>query len=739
MSTDERGPAGAAPEIPAKASSESLAAGTDITLAHVSGEHRHVPRVAPHHRLILTQSGISDDVIDARVYETLMRSNSDLRPQRRLEALGFAVGAFDDERRFPGLLIPMYGPTGVRASFQYRPDHPRSDGKGKARKYEALKGRPSVLDVHPFNFSKVVDPSVPLWITEGVKKGDALTTAGQCVISLSGVFNWRGRLGTLGDWEDVQLRGRDVLICFDSDAETNRNVASAMVRLRNFLLSRGARRVRYVVTPAQDDLGPKTGVDDYLAQGGTVDYLLSVASTQPPDPDAGDDTLSDSRLAEQVAGEVLAERFRYVRGLSWLEYDGSVWRDSGEECVVEATRIYLKELLKNAADGNADVNRLRALVGLQSSARIGAISRLTKGMESVRAEVEDFDADPWLLNAANGVIDLRSGELLDHSPEYLMRHSTGVDFRPEAVHPDWALALEALPDAETVSWVQLYLGTGATGLTPLEDVATFWHGGGSNGKSTVLGAVKSALGTYAKGLLPTMLGGKREEHPTEYMDLLGTRLAFVEETAEGHRLDTVKLKKFQGTVIITGRRMRQDPVEFRASHTLVVTTNYRPVVTDTDHGTWRRLRMIPFPKTFGRDGQAVDRGLRGRLMAKRSQQEAVLAWLVQGAASWHQSDCQLPADPPSINEATRLWRESTDLIYAFVEERVESAPERYIEVEKLREEFNIWLPTPHQPWGRQTFAERFDQHETMRALGAVRGQHPKTRRSAFKGVALKDE
>jgi putative DNA primase/helicase len=595
-----------------------------------------------------------------------------------------------------------------------------------------------VLDVHPFNVSKIVDPSVPLWITEGVKKGDALTSAGQCAISLSGVFNWRSRYLTLGEWEDVLLRGRQVLICFDSDAATNRNVASAMLRLRNFLHSRGAD-VRYIVTPEVDGLGGKTGVDDYLAHCGSVDELLNVASKQPPDPDAGDDSLSDSRLAEQVAEQVLAVRFRYVRGLGWLEYDGSVWRDSGEERVVEATRVFLKGLLKDAAGGTADVSRLHALAALQSSARIGAISRLTKGMECVRAEVEDFDADPWLLNAANGVVDLRSGELLDHNPEYLMRHHTGIDFRPEAVHPDWALALEALPDAETVSWAQCYLGTGVTGLTPREDVATFWHGGGSNGKSTVLGAVQSAIGTYAKALLPTMLGGKREEHPTEYMDLLGTRLAFVEETGEGHRLDTVKLKKFQGTEIISGRRMRQDPVSFRASHTLVVTTNYRPVVTDTDHGTWRRLRMIPFPKTFGRGGRPVDRGLRGRLMTKPGQQEAVLAWLVQGATSWHQSDCQLPEEPPSIKEATRLWRESTDLIFAFVEERIDSEPGHYLDVERLREEFNDWLPSPHQPWGRQTFAERFDQHEAMRALGAVRGQHPKTRRSAFKGVALKVE
>ncbi len=318
-----------------------------------------------------------------------------------------------------------------------------------------------------------------------------------------------------------------------------------------------------------------------------------------------------------------------------------------------------------------------------------------------------------------------------------MRHRTDVAYRPGATHPDWDTALQALPDTETTMWVQQYLGSGITGYTLREDVVTFWHGGGSNGKSTLLGAVQAAVGQgYSKALLPTMLGGRRDEHPTEFMDLLGTRLAFVEETGEGHRLDTVKLKKYVGTERITARRMRQDSVSFRPSHTMVVTTNYRPVVTDTDHGTWRRLRMVPFSKTYGRDGLPVDRGLRSRLMDGQAQQEAVLACLVEGACLWLAAGLELPEQSRAIKEATQAWRESTDLIYAFASDRLVNAAGEYVEVEDVREAFNAWLPPPHQAWGRQTFGERFESHEALRALGAVRGQHPRARRAVFKGLAL---
>ena len=180
-------------------------------------------------------------------------------------------------------------------------------------------------------------------------------------------------------------------------------------------------------------------------------------------------------------------------------------------------------------------------------------------------------------------------------------------------------------------------------------------------------------------------------------------------------------------------------MSFRPSHTLVVTTNHRPVVSDTDHGTWRRLRMVPFPKTFGRDGQPIDRNLRGRLMDQPAQQEAVLAWLIEGAQAWFSAEMILPPDSEAIRNATQTWRETSDLIYAFVQDCLRARPGHSIEVTKLLEEFNYWQPAGHHDWGLQTFSERFAEHEAMRRLGAERGKDPTTRRAVFKNIGLRLE
>jgi hypothetical protein len=84
---------------------------------------------------------------------------------------------------------------------------------------------------------------VPLFVTEGVKKGDALVSQGLCAIALIGVWNWRGtnEFGgktALADWEHVALNGRQIYIVFDSDVMLKKEVYSALVRLKAFLESR---------------------------------------------------------------------------------------------------------------------------------------------------------------------------------------------------------------------------------------------------------------------------------------------------------------------------------------------------------------------------------------------------------------------------------------------------------------------------------------------------------------------
>ena len=222
----------------------------------------------------------------------------------------------------------MYGPTGQRVSVQWKPRRPVNHN-GKPIKYASPKGQTNRLDVHPRNRDKIADPTAEVWITEGIKKADSLTSRGLCVIAPTGVFNWRSRLGTRGDWEDVPLKGRVVTICFDADARTNPNVLNAMIRLGNWLKhSKGAKTINYLIVPGEVNGKKVKGVDDFFAAGGTINELRAAATTTRPNPHLARDTFTDARLAETVADDVLQDHFIWVSGLGWLRWDGHRWANA---------------------------------------------------------------------------------------------------------------------------------------------------------------------------------------------------------------------------------------------------------------------------------------------------------------------------------------------------------------------------------------------------------------------------
>jgi nucleotide-binding universal stress UspA family protein len=233
----------------------------------------------PQHASLVKASGISPEVAAARGYRSA-------HSKAELEALEFAPS----QRRVPALVIPVRNTQGRIAFCQIRPDDPRQR-QGKAVKYETPSGARMVLDVPPGARARLGDPAEPLWITEGVRKADAAVSAGVCCTALIGVWNWRGSNAqggktALPDWEDVHLKGRQVLIAFDSDVMTKRAVAKALERLEAFLGSRGAH-VKRVYLPAGAD-GSKVGLDDYLAAGGTLDELLKQPGPEPAPAASGD-------------------------------------------------------------------------------------------------------------------------------------------------------------------------------------------------------------------------------------------------------------------------------------------------------------------------------------------------------------------------------------------------------------------------------------------------------------------
>jgi hypothetical protein len=191
---------------------------------------------------------------------------------------------------------------GAVESHQLRPDNPRLNEKGKPRKYEMKAGSRMLLDVHPRltrrdggNITQIGDPTIPLFITEGIPKADAAISIGLCCLALLGVWNWRGsnEVGgktALADWESIALNGRVIYIAFDSDVMKKPEVRKALARLKAFLKSREAT-VKLIYLPDSEH-GEKIGLDDFIASAKLRgksdseirDALLSIATDEERKP-----------------------------------------------------------------------------------------------------------------------------------------------------------------------------------------------------------------------------------------------------------------------------------------------------------------------------------------------------------------------------------------------------------------------------------------------------------------------
>jgi P4 family phage/plasmid primase-like protien len=683
----------------------------------------------PARRELEQGSSIDPDVIAERGYESIHRpTNGDQRQRERLRRLGIPTWAIKEDSYFPGLFIPMYGPTGARVSFQWKPRVAVPDRRDKKQKYASPKGQTNRLDVHPRNRDKIADPTAELWVTEGIKKGDSLTSRGVCAISLTGVFNWRSQLGTLGDWEDVPLKGRVVTICFDADARTNSNVLRAMVRFGRWLKSRAVKKVYYLIVPAEIHGKSVKGADDFFTAGGTLGELTAARTTTEPNPDLADDTFTDARLAETIADDVLADRFMWVTGLGWLGWDGRRWAEATDVQVGEAMRQYTLDRFAEATEDMRSGKGSKEAIGgwhsMLGTGRMRSVLTLARGI--VERKADELDAEPDLINTPTGVVDLQTGVLSQHNPDWLMTKITSGSYRPRYTHPDWDEALGALPESER-GWFQTRVGQAITGHTTPDGMMLLLQGGGENGKSalTTDGPV-IALGDYASMASPKLFQfSKGSEHSTERADLRGQRLLIAEELTEGRSIDVTALKQIMDVGMIKARYVHRDNIVFRASHSLFTTTNYIPVVSETDHGTWRRLGLLRFPYTFRKPGEMLqnesdrvgDPTLKARIKQGASgQHDAMVTWAVEGAMRWYADPATSLQPTEKIKADTRAWRADADRILGFWDERLIGDRDACILATEMLDEFNSWLRSNgHNEWSKELFGPRFTQHaDTIR-------------------------
>jgi putative DNA primase/helicase len=406
---------------------------------------------------------------------------------------------------------------------------------------------------------------------------------------------------------------------------------------------------------------------------------------EEPADDGNEGFFTDAILAETFRERELRGRWAWTAAAGWYRWDGKVWRETSDPAAVEAARAWFTLQFRNRARRStgvqADIDALVNWKKCLSKSRIEAVLSLCKGLCEV--PLETFDRHPLLLNTPGGVLDLQTGDVLPHHPKYAMTRITkagpGDDGRA-----DWEKFLDrVLPDATVRGYVQRLLGHSLLGEVR-DHLLPMLHGSGRNGKGTLRDAVLHAVGDYGLEVDPGLLMKRgHDRHLTFMMELRGRRVVFTSETQRDQHLDEPAAKRLVGGDPIQANRMRRDPVTFIPSHTLLLMTNYLPVISGDDSAMAARVKVVPFEVEI----PEIERDV--RLSSKlRDAAPAVMAWLVDGLRGYLESGL---SEPERVRERSREYVTDSDPLARFLAERTEPAAGVKTPARVLYQAYHQWM------------------------------------------------
>lgn len=427
---------------------------------------------------------------------------------------------------------------------------------------------------------------------------------------------------------------------------------------------------------------------------------------------------------------VYGDRLRYVGAWrKWLVWNGIRWAPDATGQADRWMKVIARRITCAAMEITDSDRRKAALSAArrgEASAGISGALKLASTVKGIAIEPEALDADPFLLNVANGTLDLRTMELGPHEPENLLTKVTRAAYRPEITGRHWPKFLEKVqPEAEMRAFLARLVGHTVEGRV-VAHVLPILHGAGANGKSTFINAIMYALGEYADTADPDLLTARTfDAHPTGVADLFGLRLAVLHESDAGRRLAEGTVKRLTGGDRVKARRMREDFWSFDPSHSFMMLTNHKPLVSGTDEGIWRRLRLVPWEVVV--PVAERDQELSGRLELEA---DAVLAWLLAGYSAWRHDGL---GEPEAVTKATNDYRSESDALGRFLKERCVVGQAFSAQSSKLFAEWSAWCTQEgEQPGTNKAFTtalqERgFDTERTRtgmvwRGLGMTVGE-----------------
>ena len=442
-----------------------------------------------------------------------------------------------------------------------------------------------------------------------------------------------------------------------------------------------------------------------------------------PEPIKRDD-VEELGQARYIAGK--HPTLLHTDAYGWLKYNGTFWDRSQANARVFTTVSDTLETRRKAVRSQTTEERI--IEACEPSVRnINAIMTHLKAICST--DVEALDAGFDFLNVANGLLDLKTGELIRHTFSQRFTYCLSIPYLETASTAAWETFLMQCVGGgqEVVDFLQLCVGYSLTGHSS-EEKMFYVYGPTRSGKGVFTETLLNLLGLpLATEVDFTTFTRERQQDANNFdlAPLKPARFVAASESSKYERLNEAKIKQMTGGNYIRCAFKYGDHFSYRPQYKLWLTSNYDVNADPHDDAVWGRIVRFEFPNSHQGN---EDKKLKNRLRTPQNM-AGILKWCVQGAQRWYEKGLTIPQ---VLMQHLDTSRAELDTIAHWLEERIELDDKSFMSNVMIRQSYNGWCEAN----GVKPFESRQLGRSLARRPGLERAKEEGNR--GFMGMRLRD-
>jgi putative DNA primase/helicase len=292
--------------------------------------------------------------------------------------------------------------------------------------------------------------------------------------------------------------------------------------------------------------------------------------------------------------------------------------------------------------------------------------------------------DPELINVRNGLLNIKTGELSDHTPELFFTVQLPVKYDPEASCPKIKKFFGEVVAPEDVPLLEEFVGWTLWRPYDIHKAIMLW-GGGRNGKGAFLRLLEAFLGkdNVSHVSLPKLVGDRFAA-----VDLVGKAANIYGDLPARDLSETDIFKNVTGQDTIRVENKFSKSFDYLNTAKMFFSANKLPKSPDDTDAFYIRWIIVKFPYRFG----TAERPFNTNLDAEISSQQELsgLLNLSLEALKRMRSNGWKFSYNLTLNDVKAMYQRLSDPVFAFLQDCCEPSDDDYFVKDDLYRHFKAY-------------------------------------------------